>query len=101
VLRSLRAIARLSPPEQNPAMHLGVQGFYAPTQHFRPSREVRNIAYADSGFAQQLGRAPGGNNLNPTRRQLPHKFRQPTLVINTHQRAINRHRLLRKTLGKQ
>ena len=101
VFRGLRAVARLSAPEQNAAMHFRVQRLHAPAQHLRPSGQVGNVAHGDSRFAQQLGRAAGGNDLDPARGQLPHKFRQPALVINTHQRAFHRHRILQRMKGKR
>ena len=57
-------------------MHFRVQRLHAPAQHLRPSGQVGNVAHSDSRFAQQLGRAARGNNLDPARGQLPHKFRQ-------------------------
>ncbi len=101
VFGCLLAITRIPAPEQNSAMHFRVQSFDSPAEHFGPSSQFGNIAHGNPSLTQQARSAPRRNNLDAERGELPGKFSQSALVINTQQRALHRHKFLRKSPAKR
>src|SRR5260370_34548546 len=101
MLRGLFLVLRGPAPEEEPAVHFGVQGLHASAQHLRPAGEIGNVAHRDSRFAQQLGGSASGENFDLQSRQALRKFYYPSLVKHTDQRALHTHESLRNEKAQQ
>ena len=83
----LRQIA----PAENAAMHFRVEGLDAAIEHLGKAGVVGNVGDVESGIAQQLGGAAGGQQLDPELSQAAGKIHRAALVGNADERLCDLH----------
>jgi len=74
-----RAMAAIFAAMENASVHLRMQRFDAPVEHLREPGQFGNILHRDAGFAQQLGRASGGNQFDAEGGEFVAKSTSPDL----------------------
>ena len=83
MLGGLLAVSRIVAAKQYPAMNFWVQGFDPSAKHFGPASQLGNIAHRNSSLAQQARRAPGRNDFDAERGELPRKIGKAAFVKHT------------------
>ena len=83
----LRAMLRQVAAAEDAAVDLRDQGFDAAVEDFREAGVLGDFLHGDRGFAQRAGRAAGGQDFHPVRRQCLGEREQPGLVGDRDQGA--------------
>ena len=66
------------------AVDFGMQGLYAPVEHFRKTGQFRDVLHLNAGVAQQLRGAAGGDEFHSLSREGASEIYQSGLVGNAY-----------------
>ena len=85
-----RALMRLVAAHgEQPAMNARMQRLDAAVHHFGNARDLGNVDHRDPGFAQELGGAAGGDDLDAVAAERVCELGKAGLVADGEQRARN------------
>src|ERR1700722_14543293 len=90
MLADLLAVVGFVPLKEYPPVHLWVQSFYAPSEHFRPACQIGNVAHRNPGLTQELGCSSGRDDFNSQGRESAREPHDSRLVVNTDERSLDR-----------
>jgi len=77
--------------EEEAAVDFGVQSFDAAAEHFWPAGELGNIADGEASFAEELGGAASGEDLDAESGEPVGKVHDSRFVENADERALHCH----------
>jgi hypothetical protein len=84
-------IVRVIAPEKQATVNFWMQRLDPAAKHFRPAREVRNVAYLYVLLAEQLCCSAGGENLDVERSEPFRELRDSGLIVNADEGPLDRH----------
>jgi hypothetical protein len=91
VLGCLPLIVRVIAPEKQATVNFWMQSLNPAAKHFRPSREVRNVAHLYVLLAEQLCCSAGRKNFDVERSEPFRELRDSGLIVNADQGPLDRH----------
>ena len=73
-------VLRVVADVQNAAMHLGMQRLHSSVEHLGKAGQLGDVLHRDTGVAQQLCGASGGNQFHAQASELTREVDQPGFV---------------------